>query len=190
MLHPAEHRALRELHAFTHQLARHWSHLGERLGGAEGELLLAGAGEAEEVLGELEAAASRRGLGGRPAAEALGSLVSARPPAPDVTLERNQALRWALHDADHVTVGLRYAARLAATRGDDVLRALLDGWAERLEARERDVRAAAIALGDRPDEAVLPADPSRAGRAGHRFAAAIGAAGEWVDQHALRRRRE
>jgi hypothetical protein len=190
MLHPAEHRALRELHAFTHQLARHWSHLGERLGGAEGELLLAGAGEAEEVLGELEAAAARRGLGGRPAAEALGSLVSARPPAPDVTLERSQALRWALHDADHVTVGLRYVARLAATRGDDVLRALLDGWAERLEARERDVRAAAVALGDRPDEAVLPADPSPAGRAGHRFAAAIGAAGEWVDQHALRRRRE
>lgn len=190
MLHPAEHRALRELHAFTHQLARHWSHLGERLRGPEGELLLAGAGEAEEILGELEAAASRRGLGGRPAAEALGSLVSARPPAPDVTLERNQALRWALHDADHVTVGLRYAARLAATRGDDVLRALLDGWAERLEARERDVRGAAIALGDRPDDAVLPADPSPAGRAGHRVAAAIGAAGEWVDQHALKRRRE
>jgi hypothetical protein len=109
MLHPAEHRALRELHAFTRQLARHWSHLGERLGGPEGDLLLAGAGEAAEVLGELEAAASRRGLGGKPAAQALGSVVSARPPAPDVTLERNQALRWALHDADHVTVGLRYA---------------------------------------------------------------------------------
>ena len=117
-------------------------------------------------------------------------MVSARPPAPDLTLERNQALRWALHDADHVTVGLRYAGRLAATRGDDVLRALLDGWAERLEAREREVRAAAIELGDRPDEAIRPADPSAAGRAGHRFASALGAAGEWVDHRALRRRRE
>ena len=61
MLHPAEHRVLRELYAFTRQLARHWSHLGDRLGGPEGELLRAGAAEAEEVLGELEAAASRQG---------------------------------------------------------------------------------------------------------------------------------
>lgn len=181
-MHPAEHRILRELHAFLHQLERHWSALGPRLGGMEGELLLAGAGEAAEVRGELDAAAQRRGLAAGTAASSAGWLISARPPAPDVALERNQALRWAVHDADHCTLGLRYAARLAAARSDDALRALLDGWAERLEARERLVREAAVALGERPGEAVRPADPTRAGRAGHGLATTLGAVGEWVDR--------
>src|SRR5829696_4241665 len=187
-MHPAEHRALREVHAFARQLQRHWSALGRRLGGPEGELLQAGAAEAQEVLGELEAAAARRGLGTRPAASVVGWLVSARPPAPDVALEYNQALRWALHDCDHVTVGLRYSARLAAARGDDVLRALLDGWAERLEHRLAQVRASAIATGDQPDAAIAPADDSGAGRIGHRVAYAMGAAGEWIDRQSARRR--
>ncbi|HYZ81281.1 MAG TPA: hypothetical protein VE571_08440, partial [Solirubrobacteraceae bacterium] len=128
-MHQAEHRALRELTAFTQQLARHWQALGQRLRGDCGEMLLAGAAEAEEIRGELEDAAQRRGLATGPTAETVGLLVSARPPTPDIALERNQALRYALHDVAHCTVGLRYAARLAAARGDDALRALLDAWA-------------------------------------------------------------
>jgi hypothetical protein len=185
-VHPAEHRALREIDIFARQLERHWSALGERLGGAEGEMLRAGSAEAQEIAGELEAAVARRGLGTRPAASGAGALLSARPPLPDVSLERNQALRFALHDIDHVTVGLRYAARLAAARGDDALRALLDGWAERLDHRATAVREAALALGDRPDEAVQPADRSQAGRVGHRIAYVMGAAGEWLDRRSAR----
>jgi hypothetical protein len=187
-MHPAEHRVLRELTAFTHQLERHWRALGSRLGGAHGELLLAGAAEAEEVRGELEAAAERRGLAAGPAAEAAGVLLTARPPAPDIALERNQALRWALHDVQHCTVGLRYAARLAGVRHDDALRALLDGWAERLEHREGAVRDAALALADDPDLAIAPAEPSAVGRAAHTLATGLGAIGEWLDGQALRRR--
>jgi hypothetical protein len=179
-MHPALHRALRELTAFTTQLARHWRGLGSRLGGAHGELLLAGAAEAEEVRGELEAAAARRGLAAGPAAEAAGTVLSA--------LERNQALRWALHDVQHCTVGLRYAARLAAAGRDDALRALLDAWAERLEHHESAVRDAAIGLGDDPDLAIAPAEPSAAGRAAHKVAAGIGAVGEWLDAQVLRGR--
>jgi hypothetical protein len=186
-MHPAEHRVLRELAAFSKQLERHWRALGQRLGGEHGELLLAGAAEAEEVRGELEAAAARRGLAAGPAAESAGLLLSARPPAPDIALERNQALRWALHDIEHCSIGLRYAARLAAVRHDDALRALLDGWAERLEHRERLVRDAAIALGDEPDAAIAPADRSSAGRAGTKVAQTVGAVGEWLDGVAARR---
>jgi hypothetical protein len=185
-MHPAEHRVLRELTAFSNQLERHWSALGERLGGEDGDLLLAGAGEAAEVRGELEAAGARRGLAAGKAAETVGAITSARPPAPDVVLERNQALRWALHDIQHCTVGLRYAARLAAVRHDDALRALLDGWAERLEHRETSVRAAAIALADDPDAAIAPADSSRAGRVGTKIASTLGAVGEWLDHQAQR----
>jgi hypothetical protein len=185
-MHPALHRILRELAAFTRQLERHWAVLGRRLAGDEGGLLLAGAGEAAEVRGELESAAHRRGAAAGRAAEAAGTVLSARPPAPDVALERNQALRWALHDVQHCAVGLRYAARLAATERDDALRALLESWAERLEHRERLVREAAIALAARPDAAIAPADPSRAGRAGHGLAYGLGAVGEWVDRVAAR----
>jgi hypothetical protein len=187
-MHPALHRALRELTAFTTQLARHWRGLGSRLGGAHGELLLAGAAEAEEVRGELEAAAARRGLAAGPAAEAAGTVLTARPMAPDLALERNQALRWALHDVQHCTVGLRYAARLAAAGRDDALRALLDAWAERLEHHESAVRDAAIGLGDDPDLAIAPAEPSAPGRAAHKVAAGIGAVGEWLDAQVLRGR--
>ena len=40
-LFPAEHRALRELHAMARQLATHWERLGERLGGEPGDALAA-----------------------------------------------------------------------------------------------------------------------------------------------------
>jgi hypothetical protein len=187
-MHPAEHRVLRELSLFTHQLERHWRMLGARLGGREGELLLACAAEAEEIRGELQDAASRRGVAVGPSAETGGRLLSARPPAPDVALERNQALRWALHDVQHCTLGLRYAARLAAARHDDALRGLLDAWAERLERHEQAARDAAIELGDDPDAAIAPADPSSAGQTAHQVAVSMGAFGEWLDRQASRRR--
>ena len=38
-LFAAEHRALRELHAMVSQLGTHWDRLGERLGGAPGDVL-------------------------------------------------------------------------------------------------------------------------------------------------------
>jgi hypothetical protein len=185
-MHPAERRVLRELVAFSRQLERHWSVLGDRIGGEAGHMLLAGAAEAAEVRGDLEPAALRRGLPIGPAAETAGVVVSARPAAPDIALERNQAVRWALHDIEHCAVGLRYAARLAGTRHDDALRGLLESWAERLEHRERLVREAAIALADDPDDAIAPADPSGVGRAGHKVAYALGAVGELVDRVAAR----
>jgi len=40
---------------------------------------------------------------------------------------------------------------------------------------------AAVALGERPDEAIEPADPSLVGRAGAKMNSGVGAFGEWFD---------
>jgi hypothetical protein len=187
-MHAAQHRALRELHAFTGQLARHWRELGPRLGGEEGDVLAAGAAEAASVLDELSAATAARGVYGAPAAALAGRMAAPRFPVPDRLLERNQALRLAVLDVQHCVTLLGYLAALSRSDGDEELAALCAGWERRLAAHERAARAAAVELGDRPAEAIAPADPSPAGRAGQRLGAAVGAAGEWVDRQAARRR--
>jgi hypothetical protein len=186
-MHPAEHRALRELRVFATQLHRHWDRLGRRLAGPEAGLLAAGAADARAMLAEVAEAAAARDVPTEPAAAVTGRFASARPMAPDHLLERNQALRYALLDAQHCVTLLAYAAALAAARGDEELRALLAGWRERLEGHERAVRDAAVALGARPDDAVAPAIPTAAGRVGPRVAAGGGALGEWIDRRATRR---
>jgi hypothetical protein len=184
-MHSAEHRALR---VFGTQLRTHWEHLGRKLGGPEAALLAAGAADAGAMLSELEAVSTARDVPTRPAAALTGRVTSARPMAPDHLLERNQALRYAVLDVQHCATLLAYAAALAAARGDEELRALLASWQERLEGHERAVRAAAIALGGRPDDAVAPAIATVPGRLGQRLAASGGALGEWIDRRAAARR--
>jgi hypothetical protein len=187
-MHPAEHRALRELRLFGTQLQTHWDRLGRKLGGPDAALLTAGAADARAMGAEIEAAAAARDLPTRPTASRGGRFTSARPMAPDHLLERNQALRFALLDVQHCVTLLGYAAGLAATRGDEELRALLASWQERLEGHERSVRAAVLALGERPDDAVAPAIATVPGRTGARVAAGGGALGEWIDRRATARR--
>jgi hypothetical protein len=188
MPHPAEHRALRELHVFGCQLVRHWESLGRRLGGPEAGLLAAGAADARALLAEAGAAIAARDVPAERAATFAGRIVSARPSSPDGLLERNQALRYALHDVQHVVTLLAYLGALAAARGDEELRALCAGGEERLGGHERALRDAIVAIGARPDEAIGPAVPSAAGRVGQRVAAGAGAFGEWVDRRAVARR--
>ena len=189
-MHPAEHRGLRELHATARQLRAHWRELAGRLdaaGGAGGEELRAGSESARTLLHELSAVTGARGLGGRPAAQGLGTRIAgARSALFDSALEVNQALRVAVLDAQHVVTLLDYLARLAARRADDELQAFLEDWSARLAVDERAVREAAIALGDDPDAAIAVATPGLAGRAGHGIAAAVGTVGEWVDRRAAR----
>jgi len=187
-MHPAEHRALRELRIFGTQLESHWEQLGRKLSGPEAALLVAGAADARLLLAELDALAGARDLPTRPSAAMSGRLTSARPMAPDHLLERNQALRYALLDVRHCVTLLAYAAALAGTRGDEELRTTLAGWQERLERHERAVRDAVLALGAHPDAAVAPAIPTVPGRIGHRIASGGGALGEWIDRRATARR--
>jgi hypothetical protein len=180
-MHAAEHRALRELYAFTRQLARHWDSLAKRLGGDEATALSAGARAAEDLLGELAPLTAARDLPTATMVRFVSRFAAARPQVPDRALERNQALRFAALDAQHVVTLLAYLANLAAADGDDELRAFCSRWERKLRTHERAVRLAAIAMGERPDEAVSPADSSLAGRAGAKLNSSVGAFGEWFD---------
>jgi hypothetical protein len=186
-LYPAEHRALRELHAMVRHLSGHWARLAERLGGAPAELLERGAAAARELQPELVERCAARGLHVYPAAEATGGRLAGLRGAGDLLLERNQALRAAVLDVQHVTTLLAYLAELAAARED----AALAAWHRRWEVRLRDVEAsalaAAVALGRDPDGAIAPAEDSPLGRAGHSLAAGLGTLGESLDASPLGR---
>jgi hypothetical protein len=108
--------------------------------------------------------------------------------AGDLLLERNQALRTAVLDVQHVTTLLAYLAQLADGRSDTALAGWLRGWESRLGRFEDEARAIAVAEGGDPERAIQPADGSRAGRAGHAVAVKLGSLGEAVDSRAARRR--
>jgi hypothetical protein len=189
-VHPAEHRGLRELYVMARQLRDHWRGLAGRLRSTapgQAALLLEGSDLARTLLGELADVTAARGLHGRPAAEGLGArLASLHGALLDTSLEVNQALRIAALDVVHVVTLLEYLAALARADADPELAAFLDGWASRMRAQEETVRAAAVALGDRPDASIHAAAPGLAGRLAHGAANAFGALGEWVDARAAR----
>ena len=187
-LYRAEHRALRELYATARQLCGHWERLAERVGGRPATALTHGASACHELLDELASRTEEHGLHVYPAAHSAGSrFAGLRNNAGDLLLERNQAVRVALLDIQHVTTLLGYLARLAATRGDEGLAGFHRRWEERLRTIEDEVREAAVELGCEPAAAIVPADQGALGRAGHHVAIAVGSAGEAIDASPLGR---
>jgi hypothetical protein len=186
-LTPAEHRALRELYASTRQLANHWGVLADRLGGVHAGALRDGAAEAELLLAELEPRMEEHGLAGYPAAKSAGGSLSGMRNLADAALERNQALRVAVLDVQHLGTLLPYLAELARTRGDEGLARWYGGWRRRLAAVEKRAREQAVAAGSDPDAAVEPVLDSAPGRAAHGLQYAIGSLGEWIDTSAVGR---
>ena len=187
-LYRAEHRALRELYAAARQLCGHWERLGDRIGGQPATVLRHGSEACHELLDELAGRTEERGLHGFPAAQGVGGrLAGARNNAGDLLLERNQAMRVAVLDVQHLSTLLGYLAQLASTRGDDQLAGFHRRWEDRLREIEADARAAAIGLACEPAAAVVPADQGPLGRAGHRVANAVGTAGEAIDASAIGR---
>jgi len=187
-LYRAEHRGLRELHAAVRHLLGHWDKLADRLEGRPGTVLRDGSAAARELLAELETETRGHGLESFPAAHGVGVRAAGlRNSAGDLLLERNQAARGAVLDAQHVSTLLGYLGRLATTRGDDELAAFHIRWEERIRGIEEQARAAAVELGCEPADAVTPADQGPLGRAGHRVAATVGAAGEALDSSAVGR---
>ncbi|MDX6698697.1 MAG: hypothetical protein QOE65_2094 [Solirubrobacteraceae bacterium] len=189
-LHPAQNRALRELYAAARQLAAHWDGLAGRLGAGEGvDDLRAGAGAADELLVELADLTEGYGLYGFPAAAGVGARVAGlRNTLADRTLERNQALRMAVLDIQHVATLCGYLAALGEARGDEPMVEFCGRWERKLKRLEGRVRKAAIAAGADPDAAIEAVDHGPLGRAGHRLANAGGTLGEWVDRRSARRR--
>jgi hypothetical protein len=179
-VHPAEHRAVRELHATARALASHWTSLARRLGEPAAAPLREGASTSRALLAALGARSDLPA--GYPAAQGVGGWLAAfRATARDVVLERNQALRLAAGDVAHVVTLLGYLVALAEVRGDSELAAFHREWQEQMGWVEESVREAVLALAADPDSAVLPADPGPVGRAGHGAANAFGTLGEAFD---------
>ena len=180
-MHPARHRALRELGAFGRQLADHWDSLAAKFEGPAAEALRDGSAEARSVVEELRTLARARDLEIGLAALNAGRVARARPPVPDGALERNQALRFALLDVQHVLTLLDYLAELSLADDDTEAHAACAAWAGRLRPSERAVRRQVVELGKDPDTAVEPISVVQ------KLQYAFGWVGEATDR--LRRRR-
>jgi hypothetical protein len=180
-LHPAQNRGLRELVATSRQLADHWGSLSGRF--AETPALRDGTEKAAELIEALRPLMEARGLYGGSAAHSVGkSLAGSRSQVGDRFLERNQALRTAVLDVQHVVTLLGYQAQIAETRSDEELGRALRRFERELLSVERAARRAAVKLGTEPDLAIERLDPSAAGRVAHGAANAVGTVGEWVDR--------
>jgi hypothetical protein len=189
-LHPAENRGYRELYLTGRQLVQRWRRLADALPASAAEPLVKAADSVDEMLSELEPLTARHGLHSKVAAQGTGArLGSARSAVSDRFMERNQALRLALSDLEHVATLLAYLATVSETRGDENLPEVCRSWERRLRRQLGAVRKAAVAMGEDPDAAIQPLDPSPVGRAAHGAAYAAGTVGEWVDRQVARRAR-
>ena len=190
-LHPAEHRGYRELYAYARRLVEHWPVLANRLepGGAK-DALQKGIEDARALLGELGPVTAAHGLHGGPAAQGVGRwLAGARGLVGDRFLERNQALRLAVGEAQHLSTLLGYLAAVAESRQDEPLVRFCRRWERRVRRTENTARTAAMACGADPHTAILPVDTSPVGRAAHGTSTAVGTLGEWLDRRAAEKQR-
>lgn len=186
-LYPAEHRGLRELHATANQLHRHWAKLADRLGPGPSKALRDGSDAASALLDELSLRGATYEVHGFPAAQGVGLNLAGVRHTSDRFLERNQALRLAVLDVQHVILLLEWMLALAEQRKDKEWAGFHRWWAHRLGDVHTAIRDAVLVEATDPDHAIEPADPSTAGRAGARVAEAIGTAGEALDASAIGR---
>jgi hypothetical protein len=189
-LHPAENRGYRELYVTGSQAVKRLGRLAAAFEDTPVRELLDKATESiARLLEELGPLTARHDLYGGVAAQGSGAnLGKVRGAVFDRFLERNQALRFAVEDLEHVTTLLGYLARVSETRGDTELPEFCRSWERRLRRQVNAVRKAAIELGGDPDWAVEPLDNSPAGRAAHRVAWTLGTVGEWTDRQVTKRK--
>ncbi|HEY1237662.1 MAG TPA: hypothetical protein VGE91_04945 [Solirubrobacterales bacterium] len=189
-LHPAEHRAYRELYAACRQLITRWRRVGSALEDAPvGERLKDGAAETSVFLTELAPRTASYGLYGSPMAQGMGArMADLRTALVDRGGDTGLVVRSAVLDMEHVTTLLRHLAELARARGDRSMAGFCEEWAGRLEATLDAVREAAVELGADPDRASAPLDQSALNRAAHGVGWVFGSIGEAVDKVVGRRR--
>ena len=185
-LHPAENRGYRELYLSGRQAVKRLGRLASAFDGTATRELLDKATESiSRMLGELGPLTARHDLHGGVTAQTGGANVGlVRGAVLDRFLERNQALRLAVTDLQHLVTLLGYLEQVARSRGDDALRGFCSEQRSRLMPVERTARAAAIELGSTPDQAIQPLDDSAAGKLAHGAAYAMGSVGEWFDRRA------
>lgn len=190
-LHPAEHRAYRELYLVSRHLIHRWTRLGKLLEDTPlGESLQGGAGETRRLLEELEPRTEAFGLYGSPMAQGLGArLADLRTGVTDRGADTGLVVRFAVLDGEHLTTLLRQLAELGRARNDSDMAGFCAEWANRFEPSLDAVRKGAVDLGADPDRAAAPVADTVLNRAAHGIGWAFGAVGEGIDQIAGRSRR-
>jgi hypothetical protein len=183
-LHPAEHRAYRELYASSRQLVNRWGRLISSLEGTPyAEVLERGRGRVEKLLTALAGQTERYGLYGGPAAQGVGARIAGvRVAITDRSVDTGMVMRLAVLDIEHVATLLGQLAELALAREDTELTSFCREWQRRVMPDVKATRTTAIAVGASPDRAAAPLDQSVIGRAAHRVGWAFGAVGEAVDR--------
>jgi hypothetical protein len=189
-LHPAEHRAYRELYAASQQLITRWRRIASALEGtAIGERLKGGAAETSVLLTELGRRTATYGLYGSPTAQGMGARIAdLRTVIADRGADTGLVVRSAVLDMEHVTTLLRQLAELARAHDDRSMGRFCEEWAGRLESNLDAVREAAVELGADPDRTSAPLDESVLNRAAHGVGWVFGSIGEAVDNVVGRRR--
>ncbi len=174
-LHPAENRGYRELYLTGRQAEKRLGRLAPAFDGTPArEPLDKAADSIARLLDELGPLTARHDLHGRVTAQGSGAtLGTVRGAVLDRFLERNQALRLAVDDLEHVTTLLGYLASVSETRGDTKLPEFCRSWERRLRRQVNAVRKAAVELGGDPDGAVAIELAGRSARS------ASGPTGSW-----------
>ena len=187
-LHPAEHRAYRELYVASRQLINRWGRLTSALDGMpEAPVLVRAAGRVEAMLAALGSRTAAYDLHGGPMALGLGArLADLRGAITDRTVDTGMVMRFAVLDIEHVRTLLLHLASLARARGDTGLAGFCEEWADAVKPEVKEVRKAAVALGSSPDRAAAPIDDSLLGRTAHGVGWVFGAVGEGLDRASAR----
>lgn len=183
-LHPAEHRAYRELYVSARQLVGRWERLIAALRGTPyAEVLERGRDRVASLLTALGPRTAAYGLHGGPAAEGLGARIAdVRGAITDRSVDTGMVMRLAVLDIEHVATLLGQLTELARAREDDELVAFCRQWERAVTPDVKATRTTAIALGASPDRAAAPLDQSVLGRTAHRVGWALGAVGESIDR--------
>ena len=183
-LHPAEHRAYRELYVACRQLINRWGRLADALEGTEQAVALTGcAATVEELLRQLGPRTEPFGVHGGPAAQGLGARIAdVRGAVSDRSVDTGMVMRLAVLDIEHVRTLLGHLGVLATARDDLDLAMFCREWEARVKPEVKSVRRAAIRLGDDPDRAAAPLDDSLLGRAAHGAGWVVGSFGEAFDR--------
>jgi hypothetical protein len=189
-LHPAENRGYRELYLTAREAETRLERLGEHLPEDAADPVGKAAAALHEMVEELKPETAKFDLHSELAAEGGGARIgTVRAAILDRFLERNQALRFAVDDLEHVTTLLAYLAEVSRKRRAKKLPELCEAWERKLRRHVTAVRKAAIALGSDPDGAIEPLDPSPVGQLAHGSAVAVGTAGEAIDRKVAETRR-
>lgn len=190
-LHPAEHRAYRELNAAGRQLLQRWEQLSRALDGTDAAIALdRGAERVRRLLVKVERRTLDYGLSGRYAAQAAGAgLATARGAVVDRTVDTGMALRFAVLDIEHIATLLAHLEALADAREDDRLAAFNHRWSERIRTEVKAVRKVAVELGHDPDRTAAPLSTDLLTRAAHGAGWVVGTLGEAWDRIAASRDR-